>query len=223
MKDSSNFLKAGSAQKLASKFKPDDVQVLQEGVVYKGFFSMFKLRLKHRLFNGGWSEEISRELFHRGEAAAAILYDPVRDEIGLVEQFRIGAIESEYSPWCLEVVAGMRDKDESPEDLIRREIAEEAGITKVELIHISRYYSTPGGCSELIHLYCGLCDLENASGVHGLDDENEDIFLHTVAADEVFPVMLNSRMNNAATLIALQWLQIHREDVKKSYLNNRSV
>ncbi|VUD62112.1 ADP-ribose pyrophosphatase [Thalassocella blandensis] len=200
---------------LDARYTRKDVEIQQEEVAYNGFFSMFKLRLKHRLFNGGWSAEMTRELFHRGEAAAAVLYDPKHDLIGLVEQFRIGAIESEFGPWCLEVVAGMRDKDESPEALILREIKEEAGINDAELIHISSYYSTPGGCSEKIYLYCALCDLSQAGGVHGLDDENEDILLHTFAADEVFPVMLNSRANNAATLIGLQWLQINRERLRK--------
>lgn len=202
---------------MGTKFTAQDIELVEDKVVYDGFFKMFAMRLKHRLFNGGWSSEISRELFHRGEAAAAVLYDPVLDQIGLVEQFRIGAIDSEYGPWCLEVVAGMRDKAESPEALIRREIVEEAGIDECELIHISSYYSTPGGCSEKIHLYCAVCDLKNAGGVHGLDDENEDIFLHVFAADEVFPVMLNERTNNAATLIGLQWLQLHRERLRATY------
>lgn len=201
--------------KFIARFLKSDVEILEDNVVFQGFFQMRKFRLKHKLFNGQWSNEISRELFHRGEASAAVLYDPRNDLIGLVEQFRTGAIDSEHGPWCLEVVAGMLEDGESPEQLMRREIREEAGITDAELIHISSYYSTPGGCDEKIHLYCALCDLSQAGGVHGLDDENEDIFLHTFAAEEVFPVMLNGRTNNAATLLGLQWLQLNREALIK--------
>ena len=197
-----------------AQFTAGDVQIEKEETVFQGFFKMNTLTLKHRLFGGGWSNSINREIFHRGHASAAVLYDPESDSIGLVEQFRAGALDSPYSPWCLEVVAGMVEKGESPEEVIVREIEEEAGITDVKVIPITTYYSTPGGCSEQIHLFCALCDLSNAGGVHGLDEENEDILLHIFPADDVFTVMLDSRMNNAATLLGLQWLQIHRESLK---------
>lgn len=198
-----------------AKYSIDDVDVQKDEIVYSGFFKMHEITLKHKLFQGGWSNTISREVFHRGEACAAVLYDPEKDLIALVEQFRIGALESEYSPWCLEVVAGMVEEGESPEDVIRRELHEEAGIAEAELQHITSYYSTPGGCSELIHLYCALCDLSGAGGVHGLDHENEDILVQVFQAEEVFAIMLDSRMNNAATLLGLQWLQINRKSLKK--------
>ena len=205
-------------QNFDSKFNRDDVELLSEERVYDGFFKMGEMRLKHRLFRGGWSNEISREIFYRGEASAAILYDPVLDEIGLIEQFRSGAINSEFGPWCLEGVAGMVEPGETPEQVIQREIKEEAGITDAELIPISAYYSTPGGCAEKIHLYCAICDLSNAEGIFGLEDENEDILLHTFKAEDVFAVMLNSRMNNAATLIGLQWLQFNRDRLRSEKL-----
>ncbi len=197
-----------------AQFSIKDVDIESDEVVFDGFFKMREVALKHRLFKGGWSAPMKREIFHRGEASAAVLYDPERDLIGLVEQFRSGALESEYSPWCLEVVAGMMEAGETAESLIRRELEEEAGIFESELVHITSYYSTPGGCSEKIHLYCALCDLSEAGGVHGLDHENEDILLQVFPAEEVFAVMLDSRMNNAATLLGLQWLQINRKSLK---------
>ncbi len=195
------------------KFTREDVEVIEEKVVFDGFFKMHELTLRHKLFAGGWTANLKREVFHRGEASAAILYDPRNDLIGLIEQFRMGAIDSQYGPWCLEAVAGMLEEGETPEQLIRRELNEEAGILDAELVHISSYYSTPGGCSEKIHLYCALCDLKTAGGIHGLDAENEDICLHIYPAESVFAVMLDSRMNNAATLLGLQWLQINRKSL----------
>ncbi|MFL0803827.1 MAG: NUDIX domain-containing protein [Agarilytica sp.] len=197
-----------------AQFSIEDVNVESDEVVFDGFFQMREVGLTHRLFQGGWSAPMKREVFYRGDASAAVLYDPKRDLIGLVEQFRIGAMRSEYSPWCLEVVAGMMEAGETAESLIRRELEEEAGISEAELVHITSYYSTPGGCSEKIHLYCALCDLSEAGGVHGLDHENEDILLQVFPAEEVFAVMLDSRMNNAATLLGLQWLQINRKSLK---------
>ncbi|MFL0800624.1 MAG: NUDIX domain-containing protein [Agarilytica sp.] len=197
-----------------AQFSMKDVEIESDEIVFDGFFKMREVSLKHRLFKGGWSAPMKREIFERGEASAAVLYDPARDLIGLVEQFRSGALESEYSPWCLEVVAGMMEAGETAESLIRRELEEEAGISQAKLVHITSYYSTPGGCSEKIHLYCALCDLGEAGGVHGLDHENEDILLQVFPAEEVFAVMLDSRMNNAATLLGLQWLQINRKSLK---------
>lgn len=196
-------------------FSKNDVEISEEKIVFDGFFKMHQTTLRHKLFAGGWSGEISREIFHRGQASAAILYDPKHDLVGLIEQFRVGALDSESGPWCLEVVAGMLEAGETPEGLIRRELREEAGIDDAELIPITSYYSTPGGCSEKVHLYCALCDLASAGGIHGLDYENEDILLHIYPAKEVFAVMLDSSMNNAATLIGLQWLQFNRTSLMK--------
>ncbi|MCR6652852.1 MAG: hypothetical protein NVV73_15810 [Cellvibrionaceae bacterium] len=89
------------------KFVREDVEVLGEEPLYSGFFKLLRVRLRHRLFNGGWSREFSRELFAKAQAASAVVYDPVLDQIGLVDQFRIGTVDSPYGPWTLESVAGM--------------------------------------------------------------------------------------------------------------------
>lgn len=199
-----------------STFNHDDVQIIETKAAYHGFFKMLKIRLKHRLFAGGWTAEITRELLERGHACAAVLYDPIHDTIALIEQFRIGAVGSEHGPWCLEVVAGMIEKGETPDQVMVREIREEAGIVARKLLPITRYFSSPGGTSEIIHVYCALCDLQNAGGLHGLVEENEDILLRVFPAADIFPVMLNSRMNNAATLIALQWLAANRQEIQQT-------
>ncbi|MFT7562058.1 MAG: ADP-ribose pyrophosphatase [Flavobacteriales bacterium] len=199
---------------LSDCFQRNDVELVETETAYQGFFRIIKYSIKHRLFNGGWSQVISRELFIRGEAAAAILYDPVLDRIGLVEQFRVGALDSEFGPWCLEAVAGMMEPNETAEGLIRRELVEEAGIEDVRLIPISSYYSTPGGCGEKIHLFCGLCSLDGAGGLFGLPEEGEDIRFQSHAAQDVFDTMLDDRTNNAATLLGLLWLQLNRERLR---------
>lgn len=199
----------------AASLNAKDVQLLERKGAFRGFFKLDVLRIKHKLFGGGWSGEIEREVFTKTEAAACVLYDPKRDLIGLIEQFRAGALESPFGPWCLEVVAGMIEPGETPEALITREIQEEAGLTPNKLHKITAYYSTPGACNELIHLYCAECDLDGAGGIHGLESENEDILFTVFGADEVFAAMLNSRMNNAATLLALQWLQLNRSSLRQ--------
>lgn len=197
-----------------AQFDDRDVELLSREPAYRGFFKVEALRLRHRLFGGGWSGELRRELFARGHAVAAVLYDPGADLVGLIEQFRVGALGEAAGPWCLEVVAGMIEAGETPEQVMRRELLEEAGFKPRQLLPVCEYLSSPGGCDERIHLFCALGDLRGGGGIFGLDSEGEDIRLRVFSAPEVFDAMLQSRMNNAATLIGLQWLQLHRQQLR---------
>ncbi len=193
-----------------SQFTRDDVDINHREELYKRFFSVEKIVLRHKLFAGGWGKQIERELFVRGEAVAVILYDPKHDLIGMVEQFRIGAMSEPNGPWCYEVVAGILEEGESPEEVARRELIEEANVSPDQLLHICNFLPSPGGSNEKVHLYCGLCDLTQAGGVYGLPGEGEDIRFHVLVADEVFSELLKGRFNNSAALICLQWLQSNR-------------
>jgi len=196
------------------QFNRDDVKIIRREDLYKRFFRAEKIVLQHKLFAGGWGKEIGRELFVRGEAVAVILYDPVHDLIGMVEQFRIGALAEPNGPWCYEVVAGILENNESPEEVARRELIEEANISPNQLLYICNFLPSPGGSNEKIHLYCGLCDLTQAGGIFGLPEEGEDIQVHVLAAEEVFAELLKGRFNNAAALIGLQWLQLNRPSLR---------
>ena len=196
------------------QFSCDDVEVVQREILYKRFFCVEKIHLRHKLFGGGWGKNIDRELFCRGEAVAVLLYDPVRDLVGIIEQFRVGAMNEPNGPWCYEVVAGMLEEGESPEDVARRELIEEANISPHKMLYICNFLPSPGGSNEKIHLYCGLCSLDGAGGIYGLPEEGEDIRVHVLAADEVFEELLKGRFNNAAALICLQWLQLNRHALR---------
>lgn len=194
-------------------FTDQDVQVLEQHASYQGFFKIATLKLKHRLFAGGWGQEIKREVFQRGNAAAALLYDPTTDSIGMIEQFRVGAIGSDAGAWCYETVAGMIDPGETAEQSIRRELIEEAGFTPQKLIPICDYLSSPGGCDEIIYLYCAVGDLSDKAGLYGLESESEDIRLHVFPAPEVLADLYAAKNCNAATLLALQWLALNRSSI----------
>lgn len=202
-----------------SQFDVKDVTIEREDVVYAGFFELRKVSLKHRLFSGVWSPTIERELFAKALAVCAMVYDPARDLIGLVDQFRVGTLASPYGPWTLEGVAGMVEDGEPPEAVIRRELQEEAGLTPFALLPITGFFPTPGSCDEYAHLYCAICDLSQAGGQFGLEEEGEDILFSVHPATEVFDAMLQSRMNNAATLIGLMWLQLNRQQLQEEYGN----
>ncbi|WGL16004.1 NUDIX domain-containing protein [Microbulbifer bruguierae] len=190
------------------------VDVISRKTVYDGFFQMHKLRLRHRLYRGGWSGEMERELFVRGNAVGVLLYDPVHQLVAMTEQFRVGALERESGPWCLEVVAGMVEPGESIEDVARRELQEEAGIESCELHFIRSYLPSPGGACERMHLFCACADLRAVEGLFGLADEHEDIRLRVLPLEQVLSAASNSdepAIDNAASIISLQWLQLNRE------------
>lgn len=193
-----------------------DWTLLEEESVYRGFFHMDRLTLRHRLFAGGWSGEVRRELFRRGHSVGVLLYDPVADRVALLEQFRVGALAAESGPWLLEVVAGMMEPGESPERVAQREITEETGLLDTRLMFIGRFLLSPGGSDETIALYCGLVDLTGVGGIHGLPDESEDIRVFTLSSDEAFEALRAGRCNNAPAAISLQWLQLNRDAVRAS-------
>lgn len=206
---------------------PDDVEIIEKTTPFEGYCRIEHYLLKHRLFEGGWSEVLSRELLERGHAAAVLLYDPEPDKLVMIEQFRIGVLAAsssplvpdDVSPWELECVAGMIDgKDGGPEDVVRREAVEEAGCTITDLLPIQHYFSSPGCSSESVYLYCGRTDSSNAGGIHGLDHEHEDIRVFTVTSEEAFKWLDEGKIANSMTLIALQWLRINRDMVRDKWL-----
>jgi ADP-ribose pyrophosphatase len=189
-------------------------EVLNRETVYRGFFRVEKYRLKHTLFGGGWSSEITRELFNRGRCVAVLLYDPDADKVVLIEQFRVGAILNPDKAWLVEIVAGAIEEGETAEEVAYRESLEEAGCSIQELIVINEFYTTPGGSSEWITLFCGKVDSSQVGGIYGLDQEDEDIFVRTVDFDEAYRMLENGEIDSATPIIAIQWLALNRKKLK---------
>ncbi|GMG87892.1 NUDIX domain-containing protein [Biformimicrobium ophioploci] len=195
---------------LVPSYTGDDAEVLEKTVEFQGFFRIERLRVRHKLFAGGWSQPLERELFVRGPAVGVLLYDPQADLVGVVEQFRIGALEEAAGPWCLEVVAGMVDAGESLLDVAQRELAEETGLSAEHWESICSYLPSPGGTNEKMHLFCACTSLEGAGGLFGLDTEHEDIRFAVLPAQEVLDGLYGDALNNAASIICLQWLALNR-------------
>ena len=197
--------------------KYGDVDIVKQSTCFQGFFRIDKYRLRHALFEGGVSEEMSRELFERGHAVAMLPYDPVLDQVVLIEQFRIGALHDADGPWMTEIVAGMIDEGETAEDVARRESIEESGCEVAALERICCYYPSPGACSETIELFCGRVDASIAGGIHGLDHEHEDIRVITVDFDEAMAWIESGRLNSAAVIMALQWLAMNKARLLRAW------
>ncbi|ELM6648767.1 TPA: ADP-ribose diphosphatase [Vibrio vulnificus] len=198
-------------------FTPEDVEVLSKEPLFQGFFKMIKYRFRHKLFAGGWSNVIEREMFERGHAAAMLPYDPIRDQVVLIEQIRVGALEHQH-PWQLEIVAGMIDRDESAEAVVRREAQEEAGLEVGQLVSVVSYYPSAGGCSEKLDVFIGEVDASKAHGIHGLDYEDEDIRVHVMTREQAYDLVKHGKIENGASIIALQWLELNHLQLKSQWL-----
>ncbi|GIU28444.1 ADP-ribose diphosphatase [Shewanella sp. MBTL60-007] len=201
-----------------SRFNRNDVQLLGKKTLYKGFFKMDEYRFKHRLFNGGWSDVVSREVFERGHAVVVLPYDPISDQVVLIEQIRIPVLESGKSPWLLELVAGMIDSGETSLDVAHRELQEEAGLCAQALTKVNEFFSSPGGTTERFDFYWAKVSAAEAKGVHGLEHEQEDIQVHVLSREEAYQMVISGRIDNASTVIGLLWLQLNYQDIVKQYV-----
>jgi len=199
------------------RFTDKDVETVERRTVYDGYFRIDRYRLRHRLHAGGWSGEMTREVFERGHAVGVLPYDPVRDEVVLLEQFRVGALAAGWTPWLIEIVAGIVEEGETAEDVARREAMEEAGCQVAELVHLHDYLVSPGGTSESVTLFAGRVDSAGAGGIHGLDHEHEDIRVFTLPADEALDLLARGSIRNALAVIALQWLALNRNELRKKW------
>jgi len=198
--------------------QPNKVEIIERETCFQGFYRLDRLRLRHQQFEGGMGPVLTRELFVRPDAVCVLPYDPLKDTVVLVEQFRIGALKKSERPWLLELVAGIIDTNETPEVVARREAIEEAGLVLSELWPLHCYYPSPGGSDERVHLFVGRCDSQNTGGIHGLAEEGEDIRVQVLPLAEALQACTDGRINNAASLLALSWLALNREQVRKQWL-----
>jgi ADP-ribose pyrophosphatase len=196
----------------------NDVDVRAHRRAYEGYFRLDTYTLRHKRFAGDWTGEMTRELFERGHAVGVLPYDPDRDRVVLLEQFRIGAYAAgDANPWLIEIPAGVIDAGEDARAVAHRETLEEAGAAITLLEPIATYYASPGGTSESITLFCGRVDSQGVGGFHGVEAENEDIRVFTLPADEAKSLLARGSIRNAVSLIALQWFALNHERIGRAW------
>ena len=189
-----------------------DVVVQARHYPYANFFSVEEYDLSYRRFDGTMSRVVNRATFISGDAVTVLPYDPVRDRVLLIEQFRAGPFaRGDANPWQLEVIAGRIDPGESADDAARREAVEEAGLVLGDLLPVAGYYPTPGAKAEFLYSYVALCDLpDDCAGVFGVDGEAEDIRGHLVSFDRLMELVTSGEASNAPVVLTALWLQRER-------------
>lgn len=187
-------------------------EVVNNRLIAGDFFRFRGVDLRYETFGGGMTDPLPREVFQGGEAALILPYDPVRDTILLVEQFRVGSfVRGDMNPWMLEPVAGMIDAGETPIEAAIRECAEEANVTPHHVELMFAAYPSPGGSTEFHHCFVGLTDLpENRSYFGGLEDEAEDLKLHVIPFDQAMDLITSGEICVLPLIGMMYWLDRNR-------------
>jgi ADP-ribose pyrophosphatase len=197
---------------------PDETaELVRHEVAFQGYFKVGRYFFRHSLHRGGKSGVISREVFERGQAGAVLPYDPARDEVVLIRQFRAGSYVAGHHPFTWEAVAGIIEANETADVMVRREAVEEAGLHLGEVLPITSVMLTPGACSESCQIFLGRIDSTTAGGVFGLPSEGEDILVKVLPFTEAYAMLERNEVDNAVGVIALQWLALHRDEVRKRW------
>ena len=194
------------------------VDLLDTQRLTHGFAKVDRMHLRHELFEGGMSPPLCREVLNKPAAVGVMLYDPVADACVMIEQFRPGAWLAGHNPWLLEIVAGMIEGGEAPEDVARRESVEETGVSIGALEFIGGYFPSPGSSTEFLHLYAARVDSTTAGGIHGLPQEGEDIRVVVLTLADLEERLTQGRIDNAAAMIAIQWLLLHHDNLRSRWL-----
>ena len=192
----------------------EKVELIERTVAFQGYFRVARYLFRHTLYQGGLSGEVKREVFERGQAAAVLPYDPVRDEVVLIRQFRAGSYAAGRHPWGWETVAGIIEDGETPEDVARREAVEEAAVTITGLLPMGSVVLSPGACSETCTSFVGRIDATGVGGLFGLASETENILVKAMPFAVARAMLDRGDIDNATAVIALQWLALHRDDVR---------
>ena len=201
---------------LRQRPQPTDHSLNNAAPLAGGFFKLATLDVIHRRFDGALQGPLRREVLVGVDAALVLPYDPVRDRVLLVEQFRVGiARRQDANPWCLEPVAGIIDAGETPEQAALREVEEEAGLTNVSLRQMFSIYPSPGSSTDHFYCYLGLTDLPDlGSYTGGLAEEAEDLRLHVLPFEAAMGLMDSGEINAGPLVAMLLWLLRHRDRLR---------
>jgi ADP-ribose pyrophosphatase len=202
----------------------DDVERLSKRSGYARYFSVEEHTLRHRRFDGSRSGRVDRSVLVPGDAVTVVPFDPVRQSVLVVEQLRPGPLaRRDPNPWLLEPIAGRCDRLEAPEETARREAMEEAGIALGRLVRLPGFYSTPGITSEYMTAFIAEADLSAAGGIHGLDEEGEDIRSHVLPFDAAMAGVSSGEINVGPLVLSLLWLQANRERLTREWRSSSAA
>ncbi len=194
----------------------DAVEIQDERRPYLGYFGIGECDLRFPQYDGHLSPVVKRAAFLSADAVTVLPYDPKRDRVLLIEQFRFGPyLRGDPYPWAIEPIAGRIDAGETPEEAARRETVEEAGLTLETLHEVGRYYPSPGAVAEWLVSYVGIADLpDSAAGIGGLESEAEDILSHVIGFQWLMSLVESGEVAVGPLILSAQWLALNRDRLR---------
>lgn len=198
------------------------VEIESDDVAWKGRFTVRRIAFSNLRFDGRRSGRRVWELQCRGHAAAMLPYDPITDQVVMIEQFRLPALAANLPPVMMEIPAGLLEKGEDPAEAIAREMEEEAGLHADRVEKIGDFLLTPGGSDECCTIFVGRvrapkADAQGIAGYAGLANEDEDIRIRVMDAPTAIAQTLAGEYQNSVTSLALMWLAAKREDLRRQW------
>lgn len=202
----------------APSFSGSDVNVTAQDSFQAGFFELRRYELSYKLAVGGWSPILPSECLIHAGTVAVLPYDPYADKVVLIERFRVGAMDELAGPWQIELPSGMYDPDGlSTEDRAFIEAETVASLNLMDVECVCRYLSSPGFTNEKVYLYCGGVVFDEAGADHWAAGLRDEVSCHLMDRAEAFGAMQEGYINNAVTIIALQWLQLNYERLREKW------
>ena len=180
-------------------------KIINKKNLYSGFFSLNKYEFIHQKHNGEWTNTVDREIFSGAHVSTLLPYDPIKKEIVLIQQFRAGVLSRFDKDYLYEIVAGIIDEGEQPEETAKRECLEETGCEVKKILPIQSYFPSPGSSESYYHIYLGEINTFKGERIRGLKNENEDILVKSFKIEDVRKMLKEKKINNGLTLVALQW------------------
>lgn len=179
-----------------------------------GFIKLDRIEFDTPTHAGG-RQRVVREVTDRGHAVGVLGYDPERDVVVLINEFRPGCMVAGDPPFTDNVVAGGMSGDESPLDAAVREMREETGLDLRDpiLVHRGAYVSS-GGSTEKMALVLGFVDANVAGGVHGNADESEDILTVVLPWSTFIQRVRDAQITDLKTMVIAYWLAEHRDELR---------
>ncbi|MEM6727133.1 MAG: NUDIX domain-containing protein [Pseudomonadota bacterium] len=213
------------ARTLAQETKPPPLgappstapEVIAERRPYINFFSLCEADLRPPRFEGGLGRAVSRAAFIGFDAAVVLPYDPVRDRVHLIEQFRMAPFfRGDPQRFLVEAVAGGVDPGERPEAAAFREAREEADLELRALHLVSKHYPSSSSFTEYLYVYVGIADLpDGAAKLGGLSTEEEDIKGHVLDYGRFAELLDADAFNVGPLILAGHWLARHRDRLRR--------
>jgi len=180
-------------------------KIINKKNLYSGFFNLNKYEFIHEKHDGDWTDKVEREIFSGAHVSTLLPYDPIKKEIILIQQFRAGVLSRYDNDYLYEIVAGIIDENEKPEETAKRECLEETGCEVKKIIPIQAYFPAPASSESYYHLFLGEINSFDGERIKGLEDENEDILVKSFKIENVRNMLKEKKIKNGLTLIALQW------------------